>query len=120
LAGNLMSVAKPGGITAFTWDARQRLTSLTGPGVESAFSYDALGRRQSRQINGLVTRTLYDGLTPVADQGTASQSYLASPRLDEPWSPNTNELYLADALGSIVGLTDASGALTTRYTYDPF
>ncbi len=37
-------------------------------------------------------------------------------------SPTTAEVlhYIHDALGSVVGLTNAAGALVERYTYDPY
>jgi RHS repeat-associated protein len=120
LAGNLTSISEPAGLTTFIWDARQRLTALSGPAGQSAFGYDVLGRRESRQLGGDLTRTLFAGLTPAAELGSATSGFLSSPRIDEPLVRNNSEFYIADALGSVIGLTNAAGALTTRYTYDPF
>jgi RHS repeat-associated protein len=121
LAGNLSSVSGPGGVTNFQWDARHRLTSLTAPGMTAAFSYDSLGRRRSKQINGRLTQAFYDDLTPVAEKvAGATNTYFSGTGVDEPLVRNGGEFYLADALGSIVALTNAQGALVERYNYEPF
>lgn len=120
LAGNVTSIAEGAGVTSLTWDARERLANLTTPGTQAAFSYDAFGRRHAKQINGTLTRTLHDGLTPVLDLSGTPQTYLTGRGIDEPWARNNAEFYLADAIGSILGITDAAGALTTQYIYDPF
>jgi YD repeat-containing protein len=61
LNGNLTS----DGSTAYTWDARNRLTSVTGPGMTTTFQYDLLGRRAQKTINGIRTSFLYDGKNPL-------------------------------------------------------
>ncbi len=120
-SGNLTSLTNPAGATVLTWDARQRLAGISGP-TDAAFTYDALGRRQATEVDGLLTQYLYDDVTTVAEtpsQGSP-RSYLANLGLDEPWMTTNGEFFLADAVGSIVGITDATGALTTRYRYEPF
>lgn len=118
--GSLVSLTGPNGTTSLTWDARNRLAELSKPGLIARFSYDPFGRRRSREFNGLLTRTLYDGPTAVADVSATTQSYFTGPMVDEPWARNSGEFYLADLLGSVIGLTDATGALVSRYAYEPF
>jgi RHS repeat-associated protein len=121
LAGNLTSIASTAGVTTLNWDARHRLTSLTGPSTAAVFSHDVLGRRRSKQVNGQATQFLYDGLSHIAEKSNnATNGYLASLGIDEPWVRNNSEFYLADALGTIVGLTDASGGIINRYNYEPY
>jgi RHS repeat-associated protein len=120
-AGNLSSIAGPGGTTTLAWDARQRLVGLTTPAGTAVFAYDPGNRRRARQINGQSTQYFYDGAMPVLDQSVnVTNTYLNGVGIDQPWLRNSNEFYLADALGSTIGLTDASGAITSRYNYEPF
>lgn len=119
--GNRLSLTDLSGTTTFAWDARNRLIGLSGPGVTASFTYDAFGRRITKTVNGSTTEYLYDGLNVVQQiiDGVAVP-YLYSLRVDEPLVRSRTEFYLADGLGSVVGLTDASGALTARYSYEPF
>src|SRR5260370_29640951 len=40
--GNLSSTTNSSGSTAFTWDARDRLTGLLGPSMTGSFTYDVV------------------------------------------------------------------------------
>ena len=63
----------------------------------------------------------YDGLTQVSEKASSvTNQYLISLGIDEPWQRNSNEFYLADALGSVVAITDVAGIITNRYNYEPF
>jgi len=120
-AGNMISMTTPAGITNLLWDARHRLTRMTGPAVAADFSYDALGRRRTKQTSNQLSQFLYDGLNVLSENaGATRNNYLGSLGIDEPWAKNDSEFYVTDALGSVIALTSASGALTSRYIYDPF
>ena len=67
LNGNLTS----DGANTYTWDARDRLMSISGPGVSANFQYDAAGRRSSKTVNGTTTSFLYDGSNIVQEQSTS-------------------------------------------------
>ena len=58
----LATMSEPTGITAYTYDARAMLASLTDPGGNTfAFSYDALGRMASQSApNGITTTPGFD------------------------------------------------------------
>jgi RHS repeat-associated protein len=119
--GNLTSITDAAGTDTFAWDARNRLTGIIGPGLAASFAYDALGRRTRKTINGSTTEYLYDGLDLAQElTNTGSASYLSSLTIDEPLARNDAEFYLADALGSVLALTDRTGAVRTRYSYEPF
>lgn len=55
--GNRISMIDPTGITNYTYDALNRLTSITNnKGFTTTFTYDSLGRRTSMTHgNGVVT-----------------------------------------------------------------
>jgi len=58
--------------------------------------------------------------------GTVAARYFRGLAIDEPWlgsnigAATTNRVYLADALGSVVALTDSSGVISNEYDYEPF
>jgi RHS repeat-associated protein len=58
--------------------------------------------------------------------GAVGARYLRGLGIDEPWqrtdigAANTNRVYLADALGSIVALADTNKVIQTEYDYEPF
>jgi RHS repeat-associated protein len=118
--GNLTS----DGANSYTWNARNQLVAMSGPGLTASFSYDAVGRRASKTINGSTTSYLYDGPNIVQEQtgGSASANLLAGgvdaffSRADSTGTVTP----LRDALGSVVSLTDAGGAVQTSYSYEPF
>jgi RHS repeat-associated protein len=121
--GNLTS----DGTNAYTWDARNLLIGVSGP-VPAGFVYDPFGRRAAKSINGTTTQFLYDKLNPIQELDGASPpnvtaNLLTGLKIDEYFSRTDSAgaaTILADALGSTIGLTDASGALNTTYTYEPF
>jgi RHS repeat-associated protein len=122
--GNLSSQTDSSGTTAYTWDARNRLVGVSGPGLAATFSYDALGRRVSKTINGTTTDYLYDGKEIVQEikAGAVGALYVRSLGIDEPLLrlAENAESYHADAVGSTLALTNAQGATTARYQYEPF
>lgn len=109
------------GTNTYTWDARNRLASMTG----ASFVYDGLGRRVNKTINGNSTSFLYDGQNPVQElagkKGTAN--LLTGLGIDE-YLMRTDRAgarsFLTDALGSTLALTDTAGTVQTQYTYEPF
>ncbi len=118
--GNLTS----DGTTTYTWNSRDQLVALAGA-TSASFAYDGLGRRKSKTVNGVSTAYLYDGMNPIQEQSgaTIQANLLAGPGLDQ-WVARTQGgqtvSYLPDALGSTLALANASQALTTSYTYEPY
>ncbi|MGK5497899.1 RHS repeat-associated core domain-containing protein [Streptomyces sp. URMC 125] len=113
----------------YTWNARGRLTSLTGTGdsndLSASFGYDPLGGRTERTVDGSTTKFLTDGTNPLAEldaTGTPAATVTTS-GLDQfltRTENGTTQLYLTDALGTVVGLADADGTIATTYAYDPY
>jgi RHS repeat-associated protein len=99
---------------------------LVGVDGTITYAYDALGRRVSKTVNGTVTKYVYDGARVIAEYDGAGQllrKYIYGPGLDEPVLMQvgaTRYYYLFDSLGSVIGLTDASGNLVEAYRYSPY
>jgi RHS repeat-associated protein len=111
--GNMLS----DGTNTFAWDTRNHLSALNG----NALQYDVFGRRTQ---NASGTGFLYDGLNAVQElAGSTVTANLLSLGIDEIFSraDSTGSFsFLTDNLGSTIALSDATGNLTTSYTYDPF
>jgi RHS repeat-associated protein len=113
--GNLTS----DGTYTYTWDARNHLSGAAG----ASFVYDALGRRVQNGTQG--DEFLYDGLNPVQTlvSGTPNANILTGLGIDERFTRMDSAgtaSFLVDILGSTLALADPSGAINTRYTYEPF
>jgi RHS repeat-associated protein len=121
LNGNLTS----DGATTYTWDARNRLISLSGPGLTASFQYDPLGRRTQKTIDGTATGFHYDGLSPVQELNGAAvvANLLTGLGIDENFmrtDAGGAQNFLTDALGSTVAELDAAVAIQAEHTYEPF
>jgi RHS repeat-associated protein len=95
--------------------------------VSASFVYDGLGRREKKTINGNLTEFLFDRLNPVQETSGAAvlSNILPGLGIDEFLTrtdvvAGLTSYFLADALGSAVAVTDATGVVQTDYTYEPF
>jgi RHS repeat-associated protein len=128
--GNLATRTDACGTTNYTWDARNRLTGISGYkpdciALTASFSYDALNRRTGKTINGTTTTYVYDGWDIIKETtGSLTTHYTRTLNIDEPLvferSDGAIRYYKADALGSIIALTDGNGIVKTTYAYDAF
>ncbi len=94
-----------------------------------SLAYDPLGRLAKTTAGTAVTAFLYDGADLVAEYnsaGTLVRRYVHGPAVDEPlvWyegSGTTDRRWLhADERGSVVAVTNASGASIATYSYGPY
>jgi RHS repeat-associated protein len=105
------------GTNGFAWNARNQLVAVNGQPAK----YDSVGRRIQTPAG---TTFLYDGPNAARElmaSGTAVNLLFGG--MDDLFArqePAGTLVPLKDALGSTVALTDGSGAITTRYSYDPF
>lgn len=123
--GNLIQRQTPVGPVTYNWDAKNQLISISGPNGTASFKYDAQGRRIEKTINGQTVSFLYDGHQAIAElSGSAiGATYHTGLQIDEVlarYSNTGNRTLLADALGSIIALTDEAGAVRTQYNYSSF
>jgi len=105
--GNRISMIDPTGLTTYTYDELNRLTSITNnEGLTTTFAYDALGRRTSMtHDNGVETTYNYDA---------ASQLLSLVHRLGA--TTINSFTYTYDKVGNRKTKSDNSGV--ANYTYD--
>ena len=126
--GNLIRKADAEGITTYEWSAEGKLLRMTNPnGDVYEYSYNAGGERVSTVLNGKATTYVYDGtsnnnvLAEYDADGKLQNSYrYGNTLIGYEDAMNGNYWYQGDALGSVTGITDASGNLVATYTYDPY
>ncbi|MBI4342102.1 MAG: hypothetical protein HY599_01900, partial [Candidatus Omnitrophica bacterium] len=135
--GNLTTkTAKVGGaVTTYTYDVEDQLVGITTPSLTASYRYDGLGRRIEKDVDGLLTRYVYDNediLLEYDGTNTLVARWLHGPGIDEPlvlerdldhsgtFEATERFTYHADGLGSIVALTDSTGSVIERYRYDSF
>ncbi|MFE9889078.1 RHS repeat-associated core domain-containing protein [Streptomyces scopuliridis] len=119
---------KSDGKRTYDWNARGELTGLTETGAggrSSTFAYDPLGTRSAKTLGGTASRFLTDGSNPLVEQSGSGETTatVATSGLDEYLTRTESgrtQIYLTDALGTVVGLADQDGTVATRYTYDPY
>jgi RHS repeat-associated protein len=115
------------GTYTFSWNDRNQMASITqSQTTVASFTYDPFGRRAKRVVDGTTTQYLHDGDNVIQEQnaaGSATADLLTGLGVDDTFArieSGTTTSLLTDALGSTVGLTDATGAITTSYAYQPF
>ncbi|CUS44669.1 MAG: RHS repeat-associated core domain-containing protein [Pseudomonadota bacterium] len=120
--GNLTST----GSTSYTYSSQNLLTSATGG---TTLYYDAFGRL-SEYDTTVSTRFLYDGDYMAAEianpSGAVTRRYVYGPGTDEPvvWyegSGTSDRRWLhADERGSVIAVTNSSGAAIGINSYDEY
>ncbi|MBL8537069.1 MAG: RHS repeat-associated core domain-containing protein [Hyphomonadaceae bacterium] len=119
--GNLTAA----GAAAYGYDIYNRLTSAGA----ATLGYDPAGRLYETAGGGVTTRFLYDGVDAIAEynaSGALLRRYVHGPGVDEPivWyegSGTTDRRWLhADRLGSVIAVSDASGAALSINAYDEY
>ncbi|MFF3159631.1 polymorphic toxin-type HINT domain-containing protein [Streptomyces sp. NPDC057910] len=112
------------GQRTYTWNARGQLTGLAKTGQNSTFGYDALGTRATKTIGATTGKSLTDGSNPAVEQNAsgATTATVTTSGLDQFLSRvenGTTQVYLTDALGTVLGMANPDGTIATKYTYDP-
>lgn len=115
------------GIWTYGYSVEDNLTSATKTGLTASFSYDSRMRQVQKQVGSVKTIYYYSGLQRLADydgSGTLQDRYVYGAGLDDVLikvsSGGTKTYYHKNWQGSIVALTNSSGAVTNRYQYSPF
>ena len=93
-----------------------RLTRIDNPDATyAAYRYDAQGRRIEKDVNGVVTRYVYDRDAIVLEfdgAGSLTARYSHGADIDRPLSmerAGTSYFYHTDERGAVRLITDASG-----------
>ncbi len=106
---------------------------------EITYTYDPAGRRIAKDVDGVVTKYLYDGDQCIAEYDANDvllRKFIHGPSIDEPRSASLRAgsfcmieaagsyagtyYYHYDALGSVVALSDADGETVQVYEYDVY
>ena len=95
-----------------------------------AYSYDPVGRRAEKTASGATTEYAYaknDVIAEYDGTGTLLRRIVPGGAIDAPIAfydedaPNDPIFYLHyDGQGSVIGVSDSTGANTEKYTYGPF
>ena len=101
-----------------------RLEPLWDDPLTAALATSSAPPPLKERFSGL-RNAFVDGNDIVAEiqGGVVTTTYLRGLNIDEPFvrtSSTGQEFYHTDALGSVLALTDQTGAVQTRYRYDPF
>jgi RHS repeat-associated protein len=132
IGGLLVSYDANGNLTSdqngntYTYDAQNRLVSARSGTNTMYVSYDARNRVVSRTINGIITSYAYDGWNLIEDydaSGNELARYIHGPQSDDilaKISPTGAVYYIQDGNQNVTAITDATGAVQERYTYDVY
>ncbi len=130
--GNRLSEAGLGGITSYSWDARNRLSSISRPdGATTSFLYDFVGnliQMDDRASGSVVTADyLLDTLTNVVqvrDSGGETLSILTGRVVDQHLASidggGALQFALTDAINSTVATADGAGLGNSAFAYEPY
>ena len=125
--GNLIEEIAPGGTTAYTWSADNKLIGVSGLSSGWQAFYDALGNRTRVAEGDLVKDYVIDpyGLGNVVAeylQGNPSPlaRYQHGGGLLSRQAESGNEHYTFDALGSTSELVGDASSVSNAYSYSPF
>jgi len=98
-------------------------------GTETNYRYDPFGRRIEKDVDGEITRYVYDGPDILLEfDGTSGPDVLAAvyyhgDRTDQPLAVERGGepyFYHADHLGSIVAMSNENGDIVNVYEYDAY
>lgn len=124
--GNRTQKTEGGITTTYTYDDENKLIQVTKGSDSITYAYDPFGRRITKNVNGVITRLVYDQneiLAAYDGSGNVTARYAHGLNIDEHLAvqqDTTASFYHADGLGSIVALTNTAGAVVQTYSYDSF
>ena len=106
-----------GDVTTYSWDTFDRLTRIDFPDTTyAAYRYDALGRRIEKDVNGVITRYIYDGDAIVLEfngSNALTARYTHGVEIDQPLimeRGGVSYYYHSDERGSVRLLASATVA----------
>jgi RHS repeat-associated protein len=141
-AANGLNQYSTAGTTSFGYDLRGNLTAsgtssytynklnqlITAPGGIT-MAYDPAGRLMKYNAGGAAVRFSYAGSAPIQEAdpfGTVLRRYVPGPGVDEPvvWYEGSGTLdrrwFHTDERGSVIAVSDGSGAMLSINRYDEY
>ena len=125
--GNQISKTDASGTTNLVYGPRDRLLTITLPGAPPIqYSYNEAGLRDSQSQNGQTLHYIYDQTSLIAETNTNNDeiarythsSVGPSVGLIAEARSGVQTYLHTDALGTPIAITDTTGAVTSRYTWD--
>jgi YD repeat-containing protein len=108
---------------AASYNGFEQATSITGAGGPTLGSITYGGATQVERRHAGTTQFTSNALgLGVADPGSGATFYTRDPNgtLISQRTPSGTQYLVLDALGSVVALTDSTGAAVGRYSYEPY
>lgn len=129
--GNLQTKTNkvaPTEVTTYHWDAQDQLIQIDRPDTTTVtYKYDGLGRRIEKNVDGTITRFVYDGqdiLLEYDGTNTFLARYSHGDQVDQPLvlqEGGTGFFYFhSNHQGSITHLTNSNGTIANSYVYDSY
>ncbi len=121
---NLTSATNPS--LSATYDAQNRLLSMSAPGGSGQFVYDGFGRCVKRTVGSQVRHFAYEGWHPVVEYdgaGNYAAFNLYGAKMDEIVMRQNNGSYFAYSLdwqGNVFTIMDGGANIVEQYKYDAF
>lgn len=119
------NATNPDGLT-LGYDGLNHLASASKGGVTADYDYDPLDRRVKKTVGTAVSQSLYADLAELADYNGSNaliRRYVPGAKLDEVVAiveGGAKRYPLHDRLGSVIGVANAAGNVTAKFTYDAF
>jgi RHS repeat-associated protein len=117
------------GTYKYYYDCENRLTDVNDQNGDpvAAYKYDYKGRRISKTTSSTTTEYCYDGDQVIAEydgNNNLLRKFIYGPGIDESICMIVSGIgtyyYHFDGLGSVIALTNSSGNMVERYSYDVF
>jgi RHS repeat-associated protein len=123
--GNQKTKTVNGLMTTYGWDALDRLISVVGGSVNTQHRYDGNGNRVQQQVGSNVYTYVNDTVTPLPvvlnENGVDGNiDYLYGLSMISATANAFQQYYQFDGVGSVINITDQTGALKSNYAYDPW
>jgi len=110
------------GVRTFTWDAQNRLTSVTIGTDIWEWEYDGLSRRVREWFNGALTKQwIWDGLRLIQQRdgtGAVTRNWQTGGSTQDVSGTQLAMVHTYDHLGSIREAIDSTGTVRARYDYE--
>ena len=125
-ARGMRTTATTGAATVtYAWDQGANMASYAAAGTTTAYTYDGDGLRASKKVGAAAVKKMtWDVVTgsvpALLSDGSTYLIYGPGGAAVEQISGTTPTYVQHDQLGSTVLLTNASGASTGTYSYDPY
>ena len=102
------------------YDGLNRLYKTISPTSTSQYAYDGDGHRIVRNVNGQVTRYVYDGASLIGTINPDGTMSYFIPGVGATWYTGKQYYFEENALGSTVAVRSGSGNLVSHTDYDGY